>query len=901
MKKWAFILLLLLPCCVRSQTITTYVNTSGIYGYSGDGGLADTAKIAAPVPLNFDNSGNLLIGQADLIRKVDKLTTIITTIAGSDTASSLGHGGDGGPATCAAIIVPFGICVDKTGNLYIADNWFSEIRKVTLSTSIIDTFAGNRIIGSVGDGGLAKNAQINGPFGICFDTAQHYLYICDAGNHKIRRVDMSNDTIGAFAGTGINGYGGDGSPAINAKFSRMLGICMDANNNLYIGDWDNHRIRRVDGVTGIVTTIAGNGTGGFSGDGGAATVAELQKPTGICFDKCGNLYFTDEDNNCVRRVDISNGTINTIAGNGIAGFGGDGGPAMSASFNHPTGIAIDSSGNLYISDYYNNRVRKMTFPDPFINISIPAGDSTCVGTPVTIYAAIGAGGTAPSFQWSVNGSVVSSTGSSYTYTPANGDNVSCILTSNSGCVGTPTVVSNTLHIATISASATPSVSISESATSPLCAGTPVVFTATPSYGGASPVFHWSINSILVTSTGSVNTYTYTPANGDNVSCTLTSSIGCLATTTANSNSFHFTVIPVTTPTVSIAASPTGVLCSGTSVLFTAAAFTGTVTPSYQWLVDGHAVGSSLGTYTYTPANGDSVRCIVTSSEACATPPTVSSNSLHMSVIPSVTPSVSISSSASDTICAGTGVLYTASPSSGGSGPVYHWLVDGALVSVGTTTYSYIPVNGDSIRFVLISNAACATTPTVTSNTIDMVVVPYTTPAVVLTGTVTTIVGGLVTINATVTGAGSNYSINWYNNGIYFTNTPIPTLSYIKAAGTDNITATVIPVSASAATGCYDSVTSAVHTVTVMPTGVNNTVTEQSLHIYPNPVNDVLHIDGVTTQTQYCLFSVVGAAIRRDYLRPGDNSISLQSMPAGVYMLEITNSDGEKQISKVIKQ
>ena len=354
----------LLVCFGAHGQIITTVAGNGVAGYNGEGGLATNANISYPIGLAIDNVGNILVGLSQsfpLVRKIDKTSNIIRTIAGSDTASSAGGGGDGGIATCASVLSVYAIATDAMNNFYIADFGHNEVRKVDVLTGIIDTFAGCRIIGNTGDGGFARQAKFNSISGICIDTVSGYLYIADGYNHRVRRVNMATGIITAFAGSGINGYGGDNGPASSAKFSRVLGLSLDRFGNIYVGDWDNARIRKIDAVTGIVTTIAGNGTVGYSGDDGLATLAMLAKPSAIRFDHCGNLYFSDEDNNRVRKVDVNTGIITTIAGSGVAGYGGDGGQATAAQFNHPTGLAIDDSGNLFISDYYNQRIRKVSF------------------------------------------------------------------------------------------------------------------------------------------------------------------------------------------------------------------------------------------------------------------------------------------------------------------------------------------------------------------------------------------------------------------------------------------------------------------------------------------------------------------------------------------------------------
>ena len=528
-----FFLFLLLPFCVPAQTINTYVGT-GTEGYTGDGGPAVSAEIGFPVGLNFDDSGNLVIctdGANGLVRKINVSTGIITTIAGSDTASSFGLGGDGGPATSALVNGPFSVCFDNADNFYIADNWYSEIRKVTVATGIIDTFAGDRTPGNLGDGGPAKSAELGDPVSVCFDTSQKYLYISTEFGREIRRVDMLTDTITTYAGTGVIGYSGDGGLATNANFSRILGICIDRSNNLYVGDWDNARIRKINAATSIITTICGNGTLGYSGDGGPAINAMISKPTSLCFDKCGDLYFSDEDSCRVRRIDGITGIITTIAGNGTAGFSGDGGLAVNAEFNHPTGIAIDTTGNIYIGDCYNFRIRKTTYPVPYIKIATTTGgDTICVGSTATITATVAGGGPAPTYQWVVNGVAMSgTTSSSYIYTPATGDSVSCILTSSSPCVGNTTAISNTIHFV---AESTIVPTITLTGTTTATPGTTVTVTATVFGAGGSYIIKWYDNGVLFATTTSPTT-TYTMTTGaDTITATIIPSGSCYDSATS---------------------------------------------------------------------------------------------------------------------------------------------------------------------------------------------------------------------------------------------------------------------------------------------------------------------------------------------------------------------------------
>src|SRR5437879_2175397 len=342
---------------VDSEGQLTVVAGSGTFGFSGDGGPATAAGLAFPEGVAVDAAGDLFIADSfnARIRRVDATSGIITTVAGNGFR---GFNGDGGPATSANLTTPTGIAVDSSGNLFIADTENARIRRVDGATDIITSVAGNGTAGFSGDGGPATSAELYGPLGIAVDSSGN-LFIADAGNERIRRVDATTGIITIVAGNGTAGYSGDGGPDIGAGLFRPAGIAVDSSGNLFIADSLITRIRRVIAATGIITTVAGNGMSGFSGDGGPATSAELLVPTGVSVDSSGNLFIADTENTRIRRVDAATGIITTVAGNGSFGFSGDGGPATSADLNFPTGIAIDSSGNLFITDSLNNRIRRV--------------------------------------------------------------------------------------------------------------------------------------------------------------------------------------------------------------------------------------------------------------------------------------------------------------------------------------------------------------------------------------------------------------------------------------------------------------------------------------------------------------------------------------------------------------
>ncbi|MGO9538588.1 MAG: HYR domain-containing protein [Limisphaerales bacterium] len=337
--------------------IITTAAGNGINGYSGDYGQATNASLSlsadadpfAPSGVALDASGNLFIADVDngRVRKVDN-NGIITTVAGG------GHYGlgDGGAATSASLIGPSGVAVDASGNLFIADTWNNRIREVD-PDGIITTVAGNGSYGYSGDGGQATSASLAGPSGVAVDASGN-LFIADTYNNVIRKVD-NNGIITTVAGGGHYGLG-DGGAATSASLVQPSGVAVDAFGNLFIADTYNNVIRKVDN-NGIITTVAGGGHYGL-GDGGAATNASLVQPSGVAVDASGNLFIADTWNNRIREVD-PDGIITTVAGNGSLNYSGDGGQATSASLAGPSGVAVDASGNLFIADTGNFRIREV--------------------------------------------------------------------------------------------------------------------------------------------------------------------------------------------------------------------------------------------------------------------------------------------------------------------------------------------------------------------------------------------------------------------------------------------------------------------------------------------------------------------------------------------------------------
>lgn len=350
-----------------SGEITTYAGT-GSGGDTGDGGLATAAKIQRPRALAFDGSGNLYFADSDnhRIRRIDAGTSIITTVAGN---GSQGFLGDGGAATSARLRFPRGVAVAANGDIYIADTENHRIRLVTAATGIITTVAGNGTEGDSGDGGPATSASLDEPHDVALDLGGR-LTIADTDNHRIRRVSAAG-IISTIAGSGDSGFSGDDGPATAAKINHPSGIHYDVSGDLYIADTENGRVRKVNVSLGTIRTFAGTGTSGYSGDGGSATNAKLKKPTAVAIDASRHLYIADNENHRVRRVEHGTGVIMTIAGTGVGTYDGDGVPAVAASVRNPDGVVVDAAGDVFIADTQNHRIRRVENP-PFTE----CGDGT---------------------------------------------------------------------------------------------------------------------------------------------------------------------------------------------------------------------------------------------------------------------------------------------------------------------------------------------------------------------------------------------------------------------------------------------------------------------------------------------------------------------------------------------
>ncbi len=344
--------LLLLSFSAHGQIISTIAGVRDMSGDTGEG-VPATAAIFCFGNIH-EHAGNIYVASicSGTIRMINA-AGIVTTIAGT---GAVGGGGDGGPATAASLISPSGITLDGAGNIYITDSTL-RVRKIT-TDGIIHAVAGSGASAASGDGGPANAAGLTAR-DVAVDNAGN-IYIADAGNNRVRKVDGSG-MISTIAGFGTDpAIPGDGGPATAAYIFAPNHVAVDAAGNVYVADYDN-KIRKIN-TAGIITTVAGNGTGGFSGDGGIATAAEMQRPGGMAVDADGNLYIADMFNKRVRKV-TAGGIITTVAGIGVGGLSnGDGGPATAAYLEGPLSIAVDAAGNYYIADDVSSTIRKVTLP-----------------------------------------------------------------------------------------------------------------------------------------------------------------------------------------------------------------------------------------------------------------------------------------------------------------------------------------------------------------------------------------------------------------------------------------------------------------------------------------------------------------------------------------------------------
>lgn len=360
-------------CAVAApQSDSNVIETLAGGGPVGDGGSAKSARFNLPGGVTESPEGDLIIVDFGnhRVRRIDHRTGIIVTLAGTGEA---GYNGDGIPAAAAQLSRPEQAVFGPDGDLFIADSYNNRIRRIDHRTGLISTVAGTGERGSYGDGGPATGAELHFPEGLAVDRAGN-LFIADTVNRRIRRVDARTRTITTYAGTGEIGVATEAVPALQARFLRLARIAIDPVGNLYVADSPSHRILVIDAVDHVIRTFAGTGQGGFGGDGGAATLAQLSFPEGVMVASNGDVYFADVGNHRVRRIDVKTGVITTVAGTGEKGFSGDGGLATAARLWSPGRVWVDRNGNLLIADILNARIRRVDVKTKNIETIAGTGD-----------------------------------------------------------------------------------------------------------------------------------------------------------------------------------------------------------------------------------------------------------------------------------------------------------------------------------------------------------------------------------------------------------------------------------------------------------------------------------------------------------------------------------------------
>src|SRR5436190_9358634 len=746
--------------CVANPTVTATI-IFACTACGPPGGIITTIAYPYDAPLGevMGHDGNISFTHAAKVGKITPAGTIVT-VAGQNTP---GYGGDGGPASSALLAFPAVVVTAPDGTYYFNEFTNQVLRKVN-PAGIISTIA--NILGTGGEGSPLNLARFESIEDIYLDNAGD-LYIVDRVGNKVKKVNMATNQTFTIAGTGVAGFSGDGGPAIAAQFNKPTSVAVDNAGNIYITDEVNFRIRKID-PSGIITTIAGTGASGKTGDGGPAIIATLFKPHDLDVDNAGNVYLGDWGNG-VRKISMT-GIITRVAGNGISGYSGDGGPATLARTG-ACNISVDVNKNIYISDFEFNAVRKVTCGD--VSINRQPVDTIVCNAPANASFSVRACD-ATSYQWQVNtGSGWSDLGNNATYSGVttkklditgataamNNYQYRCVISSD--C---KTAISS-LATLKIRVAQTPVVTITTS-TGIACQGANSIFTATSQYGGLIPSYQWKKNGINVGTNS--NTYTgNTFINGDQVTCVLTASADeCVTTPTATSNIITVAINPVVTPVVTIAASANNI-CGGTPVTFTLTSANEGSAPFYQWQKNG--VNVAVGT-TYTDntlVTGDVIRCALISNAPCtAGSGWAFSNDVTMTIVTAVTPTVSVVPSGNN-VCAGAAVTFNTTITNGGASPVYQWKKNGANVGANNNSYTDNTLtNGDIITCILTSNSPCATIPFATSNGVTMIINPITPPSITVAASSSTICAGTpATFTSVIANGGGTPVYQWKKNGI----------------------------------------------------------------------------------------------------------------------------------------
>lgn len=543
MKSKITILLFFALLRYNAQVINTIAG-NGTPGSSGDGFLATTAQLGNPRSVCVDASGNTYIADfgANVIRKINSSTGIITTVAGNGSA---GYSGDGNLAINASFSFPTSICVDPLGNLYISDVGNNRIRKVNTS-GIVTTIAGTGAAGYSGDGGAASSAKINGATGLFFSNSGYILF-ADKNNNRVRKILLPSGIISTIAGNGTAGFSGDNGSQLAAQLNAPNGVCEDQTGTIYIADLGNNRIRNIDFSQNKIFTYAGIGSVGNTGDGGPALFAKFNSVNSVSVDESNNIYIADNVNHSIRKIDYNSKIISRFAGNYTSGYSGDGLSASNAQLNAPCFAYSDIGSNIFICDAGNYVVRKINGTPSIANFNSVA--TGCIGAVINF---TNTSVNANSYLWNFgDGGTSTNTNPSHSYS-AGGLYTVQLITRNSN--GNDTI-NKLIDIDQVVATITPSTSTN------LCYGKSLTLSSNYSSGNT-----WYRNNIMV---GSGQSFTVVASTAGNYQLSVTNTCGAHL-----SNTISISVIP--SPTV-IAQSTNALICLGENVVLT-----GSGANSYTW-------------------------------------------------------------------------------------------------------------------------------------------------------------------------------------------------------------------------------------------------------------------------------------------------------------------------------
>jgi len=738
---------MLLGCAAHSQIITTFAGTGNV-GYSPDGTAATAMSFSNQEyhGITADKQGNIYFLDKNELRRITK-AGIVETIAGNNAISGL-ISGDGGPAANAILSSPAYVTLDRHANIYFTDNATAIIRRIDAVTGIITTISHaprGPAICQGGDGGPVSQGSFVWVIGLAID-ANDNIYVSDGQCSVVRKISPSG-IITTFAGTGTVGFSGDGGPATNARFNVVGQVTFDNAGNVYIPDVYNNRIRKV-APNGIITTFAGTGVAGNAGNGGPASAAQLLLPYSLISDKNGNIYFNEMS--CVRKIDPS-GIITQYAGTTTLGFSGDGGLAINAKmYTGQVGMAINEDGEIFVTDVFNSRIRKIS-ACPVVSFSNqPQSLQQCPSSNASFSVTAA---NATTLQWQVNngsgwmnvtnigvysGATTSQLSISGVNTTMNGYLYRCMAGNVCGALASDPAT------LTINPSVTPGVTIAIPPAA-ICAGTSVTFTATSVNGGSAPTYQWRKNGVIMADSNSPQYTDNTLVTGDEVVCVMTSNEKCLTQTFAVSNPITITANPVSSPTITVLASANNI-CKGTTINFTATTQGLAGNPFYQWKKNGLDVGTNTPAYSDNTLNNDDIiSCSLSSDYGCQLTPLIESNKETIKIVSPQTPVATISTN-STTNCLNGTVHFLATGTNTGSVVSYQWQKNG--VTVGTDDFKYADnnlSNGDIITCSIFTTNGCLATNSAVSNALVMTNYPIPVPALDKTPTICT--GGTRTLDA----------------------------------------------------------------------------------------------------------------------------------------------------------